>query len=285
MPTNTATSPLHDHHCQVLSNERCGTQLKRLRLRMTQGHFQCAPGQFVMLDLPEPKFYFRRPFSVLDTPDSQTLEIYYKRVGTGTALMWDFEPGQAVQCLGPLGQGFTPPSQPETALYVGGGIGIAPPYFLAKTQAQAGHCFYGVRNADEIGLEDALQGLFGKQLHIATDDGSSGFTGNVCQLLQQHEAIVQKAREAYVCGPTPMMAATARLLRTLNPNLRVEVSLEEHMPCGTGACTGCVTPRTDRYLPAKVCLEGPVFEAHQIDWEGTQRPLSDFCQEVSACPQ
>lgn len=288
MPTPLQTpipSSLTDMRCQVVSNQICGNQLKLLRLHLLDCQFQCLPGQFVMLDLPESQFYFRRPFSVLDTPDPQTLDIYYKQVGVGTSMMWDFQPGQIINCLGPLGKGFTPPEKPESALYIGGGIGIAPPYFLAKSQQQKGHCFYGVRNAGEVGLQRALEAQFGPNLYIATDNGSAGFHGNVCQLLEQHTALVLQAQEAYVCGPTRMMAATATLLKAINPTIRIEVSLEERMPCGTGACTGCVTPRTDRYLPAKVCLEGPVFEASLIDWQGgPPRPLSAFCAEAP-CPQ
>lgn len=276
-------SLIQDMRCQIVFNRDCGNQLKLLRLRTLDGEFACLPGQFVMLDLPESKFYFRRPFSVIDTPDSQTLDIYYKRVGTGTGLMWGFQPGDTLNCLGPLGNSFTPPTEPETALYIGGGIGIAPPYLMAKRQAKAGHCFYGIRSAAEVGLADELQAVFGYKLHIATDDGSHGFHGNVCQLLEQQKELVLAAKEAYVCGPTRMMEATALLLRELNPAIRVEVSLEEQMPCGTGACTGCVTPRTDRYLPSKVCLEGPVFEAGLIHWRGDLLPMSEFCEE-SPCP-
>lgn len=279
----SATTPIQDMRCQVVFNRDCGNQLKLLRLRSLDGEFGCLPGQFVMLDLPESSFYFRRPFSVIDTPDQDTFDIYYKRVGTGTTLMWDFQPGQIINCLGPLGNSFTPPAEPETALYIGGGIGIAPPYLMAKRQPKAGHCFYGIRSVAEVGLETELQAVFQDRLHIATDDGSYGFHGNVCHLLTQKKELVLAAQEAYVCGPTRMMEAVANLLKEINPQIRIEVSLEERMPCGTGACTGCVTPRTDRYLPAKVCMEGPVFEASLINWRGDMPLLSEFCEE-SPCP-
>lgn len=273
---------IHDHACRVVFNQECGTGLKLLRLK-SDTPFACQPGQFVMLDLPDSKFYFRRPFSVLDTPDNHTLDIYYKRVGTGTTLMWDLQPNDPIQCLGPLGIGFTAPTSPETALYIGGGIGIAPLYLMGKSLPAAGHCFYGVRSEAEIGLADELQNVFGKNLHIATDNGSYGFHGNVCQLLEQHLATILAAKEAYICGPTRMMQATADLLARINPELHIQVSLEEHMPCGTGACTGCVIPRADQYLPSKVCVEGPVFNAKSINWHGELLPLSAFCEE-SPCP-
>lgn len=277
-----APTPIKDMRCQVVFNRECGNQLKLLRLELESGAFGCLPGQFVMLDLPETHFRFRRPFSVIDTPTPQTLDIYYKRVGTGTGLMWDFKAGQTLNVLGPLGNSFSPPENAETAIYIGGGIGIAPPFMMAKRQAKAGHCFYGVRSAAEIGLESALKELFEDKLHIATDDGSLGLHGNICHLLEQQTDLVLQAKEAYICGPTRMMEAAATLLQRLNPALRIEVSLEERMPCGTGACTGCVVARNDRYLPAKVCVEGPVFEARQINWQGELQPLEAFC-EASPC--
>lgn len=278
-----ASSPIQDMHCQVVYNRVCGNQLKLLRLQVQDSEFSCQPGQFVMLDLPDSRFYFRRPFSVIDAPDSHTFDIYYKNVGVGTGMMWQLQPGDSLQCLGPLGNSFTPPQSPETALYIGGGIGIAPPYLMAKNQAKAGHCFYGMRSAAEVGLQSELESVFGENLNIATDDGSLGFPGNICQLLAQKADLVGSAQEAYVCGPTRMMEATAALLKELNPAIRVEVSLEERMPCGTGACTGCVVPRTDQYLPSKVCVEGPVFDAHLIQWQGEFLPQDAFCED-SPCP-
>lgn len=276
---------IQDHRCRVVLNRECGNGLKLLRLQVIgdSDGFACQPGQFVMLDLPEQRFHFRRPFSVMDTPSPDTFDLYYKRVGTGTALMWDFQPGNIIHCLGPLGIGFSQPEEPGSALYIGGGIGIAPLYFRAKNLPAAGHCFYGVRSDAEIGLKSELQTIFGDNLHIATDNGSYGFHGNVCQLLAQHETTVLNASDAYICGPMRMMEATVALLYQMNPAIRVQVSLEEHMPCGTGACTGCVIPRADQYLPSKVCVEGPVFDARAIQWDGTLQPLSAFCEE-SPCP-
>ncbi len=276
-----------DYRCEVVFNQSCGSQLKRLRLKTLSASggaagFACQPGQFVMVDLPEARFMFRRPFSVLQTLNGREFDLYYKVVGEGTRMMAAWEPGLQTRVLGPLGNRFAPPSQPGSALYIGGGIGIAPLFFLGKTTQKPGHCLYGIRTAGELGLHDELKALFGDRLHVSTDDGSAGFHGNVCQLLEARPELAQGAQEAYVCGPTPMMAAVARLLPQLNPAMRVQVSLEEHMPCGTGACTGCVVPRADQLLPSKVCVEGPVFDARCIAWPGESRQPA--CWEASACP-
>jgi dihydroorotate dehydrogenase electron transfer subunit len=270
--SSNQTASLRDYRCQVVSNTPCGNGLMRLRLQvMPLGNelplqFSCQPGQFVMLDLPESGFWFRRPFSVLTVNEPDQFELYYKIVGAGTKRMAHLRSGEALSCLGSLGIGFQPPEEPETALYIGGGIGIAPLYFLKQRVGQGGYCFYGVRSQQEIGLLDELQALFGDSLAIATDDGSFGLKGNVCHALETLESTVRAAKEAYVCGPTLMMQAVSTLLYRINPTIRVQVSLEERMPCGTGACTGCVTPRADQLLPSKVCLEGPVFDARSIRW-------------------
>lgn len=277
-------TPIQDHACQVVFNQDCGNGLKWLRLKTLAEPFACQPGQFVMLDLPDSRFFFRRPFSVLDVPEPGLIDIYYKIVGQGTVQMAALQPEETVRCLGPLGIGFTPPQEPENALYIGGGIGIAPLYQLGKSLPKAGHCVYGVRDSAEIGLKAELQRVFGSRLWLATDNGSEGFHGNVCQLLESQPELAQSAKDAYICGPTRMMQATVELLQHLNPALRIQVSLEERMPCGTGACTGCVVPRADQYLPSKVCLEGPVFDARLIRWEKDLLPPGAFCQEV-VCPQ
>jgi dihydroorotate dehydrogenase electron transfer subunit len=274
---------VQDHVCEVVFNRDCGRGLKWLRLKTCSGEFACQPGQFVMLDLPDPRFFFRRPFSVLDVPQPGVIDIYYKIVGQGTAQMAELLPGEVMRCLGPLGIGFTPPEEPENLLYIGGGIGIAPLYHLGKSLPKAGHCVYGVRDAAEVGLKQELQRVFGSRLWLATDNGSEGFHGNVCQLLESQPELVLSAKDAYICGPTRMMQATAELLLRLNPDLRVQVSLEERMPCGTGACTGCVVPRADQYLPSKVCVEGPVFDARAIRWHPDLLPAAAFCGKEEVC--
>lgn len=267
-----------------MSNQECGHGLKRLRLRPDEGHFQCGPGQFVMLDLPTEAFHFRRPFSVLSVQTDGSFDLYYKRVGKGTQMMWSLQNGDTAQVLGPLGNCFENPGQPEKVLLIGGGIGIVPLYHWVLNQRQAGqsagHCFYGVRNRAEIGLDKELSQLFGAHLHLATDDGSAGLMGNVCDLLMMQSQIVRQAECAFICGPTRMMEAVVSLLAQINPRLRMQVSLEEHMPCGTGACTGCVVQRTDQPLPSKVCAEGPVFDARSIHWQtATFAPACPLCNE------
>lgn len=281
---------LRDWLCQVTENEACGHNLKRLRLQPMEGRFQCAPGQFVMLDLPLEAFHFRRPFSILSVQSDGSFDVYYKRVGKGTQRLWDLRPGEQVRALGPLGNCFEPACNQEHALLIGGGIGIAPLYHWALNEQQAGrptgHCFYGVRSQDEIGLNKELSSLLGENWHLATDDGSAGQQGNVCDLLNTQKQLVRQASHAYICGPSRMMQAVTQLLEQLNPELRMYVSLEERMPCGTGACTGCVVPHRDQALPSKVCSEGPIFDARTILWQNeslTTSCVPNLSTEAVSC--
>lgn len=275
---------LADHHCHVLDHRPCGTNLKLLTLRSIGTPFDCKAGQFVMLDLPTRQYFFRRPFSVLNVHGDNVFDIYYKIVGKGTAMMSELVPGDHVKVLGPLGNTFSGIDTPEKTLLVGGGIGIAPLYFMAKhrpnPEGDSPFCFYGVRSSTEIGLLEPLSRVIQPGLlMIATDDGSYGFHGNVCQMLEAQKERLKEVETALLCGPTVMMDAATRWLQANLPGVRIEASLEEHMPCGTGACTGCVIPRTDRALPSKCCVEGPVFDAATVLW-----PSMGKSQEVPCCP-
>jgi dihydroorotate dehydrogenase electron transfer subunit len=272
-PLQALPTPLQDVACQIISHRQCGTDLYVLDLQPLQPVW-FAPGQFVMLAMPSDRFMFRRPFSVMSQdPDTGAFALYYKAVGLGTRLMvahWSI--GQMVQVLAPLGNGFIPTTEPT--LLIGGGIGIAPMVFAGQASPNT-FCVFGARHKQELGVLPELTQVFGSdRLAVATDDGSHGFAGHVGQLLATLPHQVAQARHAFVCGPTPMMRAVSQQLRQANPALTVWVSLEEHMPCGIGACTGCVVARTQQRLPVKTCIDGPVLNADDVDWAGTCWPAA-----------
>lgn len=268
--------PPCDYYCHVIEHRVVGNQLRLLTLQpvyhVDNLPFECRPGQFVMLDLPTERFFLRRPFSVMAVYQDGVFDLFYKIVGLGTEMMSRLQPGDEVQVLGPLGKSFhVPKNSSESILLIGGGIGIAPLYLLGKTLKSQGEpmpmCLYGVRSQAEIGLLSELTGLFGAdKVVISTDDGSYGFSGNLCKLLSSRPDLIAQAQSAFICGPTPMMAAVSQQLSAANQDMHVEVSLEERMPCGTGACTGCTVERSTQPLPSKICVEGPVFPANSIRW-------------------
>jgi dihydroorotate dehydrogenase electron transfer subunit len=200
------------------------------------------------------------------------VEILYKRVGRGTALLAEALPGQRVAIVGPLGKAFPPPRSGERVTIVAGGTGIASVHELAARLADSHpvEVLFGARTrSDLMALEDfeALE----IPIQVATEDGSAGVRGVVTDLLET--ALDDpplgvdspgSGRRVYVCGPTPMMRRSAEIASLRE--VPCIVALETTMACGFGVCLGCATPlRRGGY--SLVCRDGPAFDAASIDWE------------------
>lgn len=230
-------------HKQVASGVWC------MQLRHHLSAFQ--PGTFVNISIPG--FYLRRPFAIADAQD-ETLTLYYKVVGNGTKTMTELPIGCEVDILSPLGNGFSDCG--DAPLLVGGGAGVGPIYAQAKYLSQLGRrvtVALGFRAQADCYLIDEFQAL-GCELLLATEDGSLGAKGFVTNLLQDAHADY-----FYTCGPTPMMQAVCRTL-----TISGEVSLEERMACGFGACVGCAV-ETKQGMK-RVCKDGPVFNREVLGW-------------------
>ena len=206
-------------------------------------------GQFVELSVPG--FYLRRPISVADSADG-VLTLLVKEVGEGTKKLRTIKSGDTVDALTGLGNGFD--LNAEKPLLVGGGIGCAPLYKLAKDFAAA-----GVRPTAVLGFRNAAEVYYAEEFArfcdvvIATDDGSAGVRGNAVSAAEGIDF-----DRFYACGPQVMLRAAAQKL------VYGQVSLEARMGCGFGACMGCSIKTTKGY--ARVCKEGPVFEAEEVVW-------------------
>jgi dihydroorotate dehydrogenase electron transfer subunit len=222
---------------------------------------QAAPGQFVNLRCNggcAP--LLRRPFSI-SRVEGDTIELLFNVVGQGTAILSKKRTGDEIDVLGPLGSPFKIQGAYETAILVGGGLGVAPLPFLTEAlmkEKKAIQTVVGARSAKHI-VERYLQNL-----QIATDDGSKGFHGTVIDLLR---SIGPKERwknpKIFGCGPTRMMAALSEFARS--EEIDCELSLEGDMACGMGLCQGCVVERTDgskKY--SLVCVEGPTFNSKDV---------------------
>ena len=238
----------------IESNEAVARDTFRVVLR-TDGPVAIRSGQFV--DIAIPGFYLRRPISVSDTlPDGVVL--YYKVVGEGTAVMARMVPGDTLELLLPLGSGFHPEKCAEAALLIGGGLGAAPLYLLARELLAAGRkvtAVLGFNRADEICLADAYRAL-GIPVHIATLDGSAGVKGFVTNAIADARPDFDRF---YTCGPLPMMKAVCTSLDAPG-----EASMEERMGCGAGFCYGCTLQTQSG--PRRVCADGPVFDKEEILW-------------------
>lgn len=220
------------------------------------------PAQFVNIKvnaLPVP--LLRRPFSVYRV-DGDVVEILFNVVGTGTELLARSRPGDMLDVLGPLGHSWGLDADYDTALLVGGGLGVAPMPITTSALSRLGknvRTFIGARSARLL-VTGHLQGL-----EVATDDGSAGARGTVVDLVRGAIAGGGISRpKIFACGPTPMLRALASAAEDLG--VPCEVSLESAMACGIGICQGCpVETRGDggrKY--ALICKEGTVFDARSI---------------------
>jgi dihydroorotate dehydrogenase electron transfer subunit len=219
----------------------------------------------------------RRPFSIFEIlrdPDGMPagLSILNKRIGVGTGLLYDVEPGSRVACLGPLGRPFAPAEPPAQAWMVAGGVGLAPFLTLAaalQARGTTARLFYGARSAAELYYVDLFREI-GVDVVLATEDGSAGARGFVTAPLGAALAATspQQPIQLSVCGPTPMMRAVSEL--AARHGRACDVSLEQVMGCGLGGCYSCVVlARDPGGAPhfVRSCVEGPVFDATRIVWD------------------
>ena len=238
----------------IESNDAVARDTFRIVLR-TEGPVAVRSGQFVNIAIPG--YYLRRPISVSDAlPDGVVL--YYKVVGEGTKLLATMQPGAELELLATAGSGFHPEKCASDALLIGGGLGAAPLYLLAKELLAAGKratVVLGFNKADEICLADEFRAL-GVPVHIATMDGSVGTKGFVTDAIAAAKPAFDRF---YTCGPLPMMKALCAAL-----DVPGEVSLEERMGCGAGFCYGCTVQTASG--PRRVCADGPVFDKEEVLW-------------------
>lgn len=247
-------------------------KIRRLVLK-TEIAKEAQPGQFVHLKVSsgmDP--LLRRPISIAGIDnDKQEITLLYRLKGKGTELLSQAKAGEELNLLGPLGKGFTVPQNGNFYL-VAGGIGIFPLLPLAQKASEQGvnvHLFWGGEN--KRFLESAGLSFWQGQdilMEISTLDGSMGVQGTVLDLLAKRE--LEKSGRVAVCGPMGMMASVSDFFE--ETTLEVEVSLEERMGCGVGACLGCVCTLQDeegKLRRGKVCKDGPVFKAKEVVWNAT----------------
>ena len=221
------------------------------------------PGQFVELRVDgSPSTFLRRPISInfVDRENNE-LWLLVATVGEGTKQLAKLKFGDVLNCVLPLGNGFTPAKQGEKVLLVGGGVGVAPLLYMGAEMKRQGiepTFLLGARTANDL----LMLPIFNKygRAYVTTEDGSmgeKGFVTNHSILNQEHFDRIS------TCGPTPMMKAVARYAR--QNNVDCEASLENLMACGLGACLCCVEKTTEGNLC--VCKDGPVFNIKKLLWQ------------------
>ncbi|RUT79781.1 dihydroorotate dehydrogenase electron transfer subunit [Ancylomarina longa] len=246
---------------EVLHREELNDEHFTLEIRAYEPLPEIKPGQFVnVLVENSTQTFLRRPLSIHFVDyEKNSIKLYIKRIGEGTKKLGTLVSGDKLNLVFPLGNQYSIPSSSKTLL-IGGGCGVAPLLYLAKHLKEAGNevtTILGVRSAIDAVEMDAYK-AYGRIL-VTTEDGSLGDKGYPTQ----HSILTNENFDyTFTCGPEPMMKAVARYAK--EKNIPCEVSLENTMACGFGACLCCVTPtKTGNKC---VCTEGPVFNINDLTW-------------------
>lgn len=219
-------------------------------------------GQFVNVRVDGcDKAYLRRPISIHDVDyQNNTIDLLIQEKHEGTKTLCALPVGAKVNVVLPLGNGFTMTEKDDNVLLIGGGIGIAPLYYFGKDVARRVHTIsylLGGRTQSDLMLLDRFKSV--GEVFITTNDGSMGEKGFVTDHSLWN---TMKINKIYACGPMPMMKAVAKMAR--EKGIWCEVSLENQMACGIGACLCCVENTKEGNLC--VCKEGPVFNIERLLW-------------------
>jgi dihydroorotate dehydrogenase electron transfer subunit len=287
---------MHHHACYadhawhgrvgIEENRSIARDTYRVRIRAAEIARQIVPGQFLMLRLPDCNDpLLGRPLALYDTVLDRAgvpigLDIVYLAIGKMTRRLAALQPGGSLEVWGPLGNGF-PPTETEHLVMVAGGVGQTPFLSLAReylglrrygdpgrkvAQAKKITLCYGVRTADGLAGVDDFDRL-GVEVLVSTDDGSAGHHGLVTDRIRPVVSQSDLACRIVCCGPEPMMKAASQVARELG--VPCQVSLESPMACGMGACFSCVAKVRDEsggWDYRRTCIEGPVFDAEQIEF-------------------
>jgi len=250
---------------KIISNRKVTGNYWQCELSAAAIAQHASAGQFINIkvsDSLEP--LLRRPLSI-HAASGLNLKVFYEVLGGGTRILSERKPGEYLDIIGPLGNGFSispaESAKSRQAILVAGGMGVAPLVFLAKKIKKGSLVILGAKTKSQILCEQEFKGA-GCRLEIATDDGSRGFKGRVTGLL---EKILRRNKnsgrlELFACGPALMLKTVAQLAE--KNKIKAQLSLEAHMACGLGACLGCVVNTKSGFK--RVCVDGPVFTAEEL---------------------
>ena len=238
-----------------------------LRIRQAEIAKNAYPGQFVNVKCPGDKsLILRRPISIMNAdPDEGWFEIAFEIRGNGTRLLAEVNEGDILDVMGPLGKGFEYSEDFARIAVIGGGIGIYPLYFLGRQMQKCEiDVFMGYRCADRVVLNNDFD-REGCSVYLSTDDGSVGYSGYITSLFKK---VYKPGRYdmIYVCGPEIMAKAVTSLI---GEEKRIcQVSMEERMGCGIGACLVCTCAVKDSEIITRktTCKDGPVFKVSDLIW-------------------
>jgi dihydroorotate dehydrogenase electron transfer subunit len=247
---------------KVVENKRVTIDCFVIDIESNQILPDIKPGQFVQVRVDgSPETFLRRPISVYDVDYTKhRIRLLIQIIGKGTEKLSDLKSGDNLNIIYPLGNSFGEPSAGDKILMIGGGVGIAPLYFLGKHLKSAGYLsdfLLGFRNEERIIEYDEFSEV-GK-VYLTTEDGSKGEKGYVTNHSILSSGLYNRI---YCCGPDAMMHSVAAYAR--KNKIQCEVSLENLMACGIGACLCCIVDTVHGNLCS--CIDGPVFNINDLKW-------------------
>ena len=246
---------------KIVQAEKITDDIFQMWLDCPEMAAKARPGQFVSLYCKEGSQMLPRPISICEIDREQgTLRLVYRVVGKGTKEFSQLKSGNQIRVMGPLGNGFT--LEGKKAILIGGGIGIPPMLELAKSLDCEVQVVLGYRD-QQLFLKDEFE-AYGT-VYVSTEDGSVGTKGNVIDAITENQL---EADVIFSCGPTPMLKGVKAY--AAQHQIKAQISLEEKMACGIGACLACVCQSKDKDSHTnvnnkRICKDGPVFYAEEIE--------------------
>lgn len=241
--------------CKIVSKREIAKNQVELLLENETLAKQAQPGQFVHINIGSEARILRRPISICDAYDNIT-RIVFEIKGEGTQILSEKNVGETLDVLGPLGTGFTVKKDAK-AVVLGGGLGSFPLLYLAKNLTNP-KVFLGFRDKDMVCMEEDFSKC--GETVIATDNGTYGYNGFAINAAKE---AIDECDIIYACGPIPMLKAVKAIAE--EKGIKAEISMEQRMGCGIGACLVCVCKTKSGY--DKVCQKGPVFDASEVEFE------------------
>ena len=244
---------------KVVRQQQIDEGIFDMELSFPKGATLAKPGQFIAMYCNDKSKLLPRPISICGiNPTEGTLRVVYRVAGEGTKEFSEMKAGDTLEVMGPLGNGFT--MKNEKAIIIGGGIGIPPMLELAKQLDAEKTVVLGYRTSTF--LKEEFEEVC--DVKIATEDGSQGAKGTVSDAIEKYGV---EGKVIYACGPMPMLKALAAYAE--EHGMEAQISLEERMACGIGACLGCIckSKTKDHHTNVnntRICKDGPVFDAKEV---------------------
>lgn len=250
--------------CKIVHNKKIADNIYEMIISCKDIVQNAKPGQFVNLYCKSEAMLLPRPISICEVNKNEgSIKLVYAVIGAGTKSLPTLSASDEIDVLGPLGNGYKFNNNPDNvSILIGGGVGTPPLVELAKELVGEKIIYLGFRSTPYL-VEELKKYA---EVFVATDDGSVGFKGTVTELMNNTNA---HGNQIYACGPKPMLKAVKTW--AVEHNIPAQLSLEERMGCGFGACVGCVTKikadNEEGYTYKKVCKDGPVFDAGEVLFE------------------